>query len=413
MENKIATLILAAGFSSRMGVFKPLLPFGEKTALECVLDTLKNASIHNVVVVIGYQYEKLKPVIDKYGFKSCYNPIYPEGMFTSIQAGVSMLFSKKNNENSENNNLPCGFFLSPVDCPLVPVEVYKILLEKINTFPNKMIVPCYQGKKGHPLFIPSSYVDEILSHDGRGGLKYITDQHQEELLRIDVPYESILLDMDTYKDYKELVNFSEGRDQEFSITKDRKIHLIRHGQIRQHREPIFIGQANIPLSDLGKEQANDAGKVLKKIDSEIKTIYSSDLDRAKETAEIITYQYPHQVDILYEPAFREMALGDWDGHFISEIKKKFPEEYERRGKHLLIYKKGNRSENFYDLQYRVMKKLKELLRETEDDIVIVTHMGVIKVIYANLLGIPLENVLKMKVDNGQVLTIRLKPEGCV
>ncbi|MDF2874967.1 MAG: metal dependent phosphohydrolase, partial [Sporomusa sp.] len=61
----IAALILAAGFSSRMGAFKPLLPFGESSVIETVVNTFRQAGVADIRVVVGWQAERLRPVLDQ------------------------------------------------------------------------------------------------------------------------------------------------------------------------------------------------------------------------------------------------------------------------------------------------------------------------------------------------------------
>ena len=145
-------------------------------------------------------------------------------------------------------------------------------------------------------------------------------------------------------------------------------------------------------------------------------IYASDLSRAMETAEIIR-DHLDNVTVVPEPRFREMALGEWDGRYISEIREKYPEEYRKRGENLLTYKYGNGSENFYDLQYRVIKGFQGILkaeREAKDksgDIVIVSHSGVIGVLLSNLRRTELAEELKGRIPNGGVAILDFTKEN--
>ena len=101
-----------------------------------------------------------------------------------------------------------------------------------------------------------------------------------------------------------------------------------------------------------------------------------------------------------------MSLGDWDGRFISEIGGgtgclSSPRKY------IWSYKKGNRSENFYDLQYRVVKALIQLLKEDpRRDIIIVAHKGVLRAIENNLKGGCVSDDWKA-MDNGEVRVVEL------
>lgn len=416
MENKAAAILLTAGFSSRMGAFKPLLPMGEITALERVLITLNEAGLDPVIAVTGYRRESLLPILSKHGVLECFNPAFAQGMFSSVQAGTGCFRKNKSSGSSGSPGAPEGFFLVPVDCPLIPVTVYKAMLTQRDLHPDKMIVPCYRGKKGHPLYIPAAFADEILACDGKEGMKGITDKDQDRLVRLEVPDEAVVMDMDTREAYLELLEYMEDKGRDSRPLARRRLFLVRHGQIRQHEEPILLGQTDVPLSELGKIQAEEAAAALRRHAAAISSIYTSDLQRAHDTAEIIAGALSAdsaagRPDVTPMKEFREMALGSIDGMYVSQFKKQYPAEYERRGSNRLIYKTGNESENFYDLQYRVMKKLKRLAAETAGDLVLVTHGGVIRVILSNLLGIPLEEALDMKIENGKVLGVLWDPTG--
>lgn len=225
----------------------------------------------------------------------------------------------------------------------------------------------------------------------------------------------------------------------------KRLFLIRHGEIRQHKEKIFLGQMDIPLSDKGRAQARQAAVELNRLGVGSSRIYTSDLSRAYETAEIIsramnagagptgpgsmelgptesesmgsrpagpagpTENAETDRQVIPLKAFREMSLGEWDGHYIHEIKEQYPEEYQKRGEQLLTYKFGNDSENFYDLQYRAMKGLQSVLKQEKEagdgcrDIVIVAHSGVINVILSELQHSELSVQIGKRIPNGGVV----------
>jgi probable phosphoglycerate mutase len=99
-----------------------------------------------------------------------------------------------------------------------------------------------------------------------------------------------------------------------------------------------------------------------------------------------------------------MHLGDWDGRFIREIKEMYPEEYARRGARILTWKRGHDGENYYDLRYRVEKWLSDALPGAEE-IVAVTHSGVIKVIAAAFSGMTPEEAWALSIPRGAVIEV--------
>ena len=102
-----------------------------------------------------------------------------------------------------------------------------------------------------------------------------------------------------------------------------------------------------------------------------------------------------------------MSLGEWDGKFISSIKERYPKEYEKRGKDIFRYKFDHTAENFFDLQYRVIKRLKKILEQDHrKDIVITAHSGVIRVIENNLKGLDVSDEWEA-LENGGVRVIEM------
>ena len=416
-ETKIIGLILTAGFSSRMGAFKPLLPIGDVTAIEMITSTLKAAGVHNIVGVTGFQRELLSSILTRECIVEAYNQDFEKGMFASIKKGIQEALIRW-------PKAPSGFFLMLVDSPLVPPEVLRLIAEKHLEKPDSFIVPCFRGKKGHPLFIPLCYAEEILAFEGDGGLKAITNRHEEHLIRLEVNEESVVMDMDTPQGYQEIRDYyKEHRKQiEWKAPvkiddqlRGKRLFFIRHGEIRQHSEKIFLGQTDITLSERGMMQAEKAAAELIRYKVSTNRIYTSDLARASETAEIIRERFNQnresdtEMVLFREPKLREMSLGEWDGRFISEIKKQFPDEYQKRGENLLTYKFGNSSENFYDLQYRAVKGLQNILKQEENrsddvkDILIVTHWGVINVLLSYLHHAELGEEVKKPVPNGGII----------
>ena len=89
--SNIAIVVLAAGWSSRMGALKPLLPFGNDTVLGHVLSTIEAAAIGPAYVVVGNEAARVAPAAAARGAVPVANPAFAEGMMSSIKAGISAL----------------------------------------------------------------------------------------------------------------------------------------------------------------------------------------------------------------------------------------------------------------------------------------------------------------------------------
>lgn len=401
MQDNYCGVILAAGYSSRMKAFKPLLPVGNMTAIERSIAALKGTGVRNIVIVTGHNREKLQSAISKAGnIIEAYNEDYAKGMFSSIKTGLAAV--------RENFAAAKGVFLMPVDCPLISSNVLETLMNSIDTA-DFFHVPVFEGKKGHPLMIPTSYIDEICGYDGSGGLKAITDKYWDRMIRVPVSEEGCLLDMDTPAGYEEIKEFLEAGCERKSLqelAKGRRIFLVRHGQTRQHKEKMFIGRYDVPLAENAQEDIKATAEKIAVAEALYDgiAIYSSPLKRALQTAEIIRDELKKfelfseslneesdgaagGIKVHVEENLQEISLGSWDGRTIREIKEEFPEEYERRGRDIFAFKTGNKSENFYDVQYRAVKTLREILEnDTAKNIIIVSHSAVIRSLENNLRG---------------------------
>lgn len=398
-----ASVILAAGYSSRMKSFKPLLAVGEMTAIERSVAAVKGAGIKNIVVVTGYNREKLKPIIDTASVNEAYNKEYDNGMFSSIKAGLSAVKELFSNTK--------GVVLMPVDCPLISSEVISEVIQSAAA-DDEFCVPVFKGKKGHPLMIPTSYTEEICGYDGSGGLKVITDKYWDKMKRIPVDEEGCILDMDTPEGYEEIAKFLAAGCRRVPLEKlasGRRIWLVRHGQTKQHDEKMFIGRYDVTLADDAEE---DVQVMAMKLNNElerfrnddgagenVQRIYVSPLTRAVQTAEIIRDLLNRndraknslacqKIELCIEEDFQEISLGAWDGMPVRKVREEYPEEYALRGNDMFAFKIGNKAENFYDVQYRAVKALREILEDDDSrDIVVVTHSAVIRALENNLRGL--------------------------
>ena len=90
---KISGIILAAGLSTRMGEPKQLLPFGNSTIIETVIDNLLGSKLNEVIVVVGHEAEKVQARIRHKPVEIAFNPDYQAGMLTSCPVWRAIYFS--------------------------------------------------------------------------------------------------------------------------------------------------------------------------------------------------------------------------------------------------------------------------------------------------------------------------------
>ena len=186
---KTGAVILAAGYSSRMGDFKPLLQLGGRTLVEHTVTLFRNAGVDHIIVVTGHKEDEVAAEAARLNVETVSNADYDEGMFSSVCAGISKLPELD------------AFFVLPVDIPLIRSSTVQTLLEAETN--EGVIYPCFDTERGHPPLISSHVIPAILKHDGQGGLKRVLEQFPG----LDVPVwdKGILLDADTQEDFKKLV----------------------------------------------------------------------------------------------------------------------------------------------------------------------------------------------------------------
>lgn len=195
MRGPVAAVILAAGYSSRMGAFKPLLPFGTTTVLERAVGLFRGAGIEDIRVVIGHHATELLPLLKILQVRPLLNEHYHEGMFSSVVTAAQSL------ENEAG-----AFLLLPVDIPLLQQGTVELLLHRYQHGSTGILYPAFHGRRGHPPLISASYREDVLSWDGSGGLNGLLMNHEADSATVECGDEGVLLDMDTPEEYERLRN---------------------------------------------------------------------------------------------------------------------------------------------------------------------------------------------------------------
>ncbi len=225
-NTKIVGLIVAAGYSSRMGTFKPLLPLGEKTVIEAAVDSLRFGGIHDIRVIVGYRAAELYPVLESLPVSIIDNPNYAAGMFSSVITGLKTFANDAE-----------GFLLLPGDNPLIRKRSIKDLLQTYRQTGAAVTYPVFNNQRGHPPLISSKCFADILSDDGAYGLRKILERFDSDSMDIGVADQGILLDIDTMEDYEKLTCFYANRniptyDECLALLKKYQVNdkVARHGQ---------------------------------------------------------------------------------------------------------------------------------------------------------------------------------------
>jgi molybdenum cofactor cytidylyltransferase len=193
-RSDLAAVIPAAGFSRRMGVFKPLLPFGPATVIERVIATVRESGVETIRVVVGWGADRLIPVLEGCSVSWVRTERFGEGMYASVRAGVRILPSDA-----------VAFFVLPGDMPLVRPATLIHLVSEWDARPGGILYPRYASARGHPPLIGRAYISAILAETPLGGLRELLRRHDANAREVEVADPGVLIDLDTPADYQRLL----------------------------------------------------------------------------------------------------------------------------------------------------------------------------------------------------------------
>ena len=182
--------------------------------------------------------------------------------------------------------------------------------------------------------------------------------------------------------------------------------LVRHGQTDWNLTGRWQGQTPYapPLNDVGRAQALGIRDQLK--DVGFSAIYSSDLLRSRQTAELLAGSLGLTVTV--EPRLREMNLGTWEGMLSDEIKAQFPQELVARARDPLNTR-APQGESPMEVEKRVIPAVDEIAaKHREESVLIVAHGISLAVIICHAQGIPLDHVYEYIPDNAKPYRVELK-----
>jgi broad specificity phosphatase PhoE len=159
------------------------------------------------------------------------------------------------------------------------------------------------------------------------------------------------------------------------------ILLARHGESDWNRSEQWQGLADRPLTELGHEQARALADRLR--DVSLDAIYSSDLQRARDTAQIVARD--HGLEVTEVPALREVDVGSWSGLTRAEAQSRFPEGYAR----WIDGGEGwDDGETYDQLRNRAVAAIQRIAADHGGGrILVVAHGGTIRAIHAAALGV--------------------------
>ncbi len=208
---KTGAVLVAAGMSSRMEDFKPMLPFGNSTIILHIVSELKELNMDPIVVVTGYRAEELEQYLFHTGVRFLRNERYEKTqMFDSICMGIRAIWQECER-----------IVLMPVDTPAIMEETFHQVL-KIDA---DMIRTMYDGRPGHPIVLRSPIARELCDYTGDGGLRGAMEHSGYAITNLEVDDWGVNWDVDTREEYEELLERNYKRGQGYPVHPQVQVRL--------------------------------------------------------------------------------------------------------------------------------------------------------------------------------------------
>ena len=174
-----------------------------------------------------------------------------------------------------------------------------------------------------------------------------------------------------------------------------EIMLVRHGETEWNVGEVFRGRVDMELNETGTKQAEKLAEYLG--NQRLKIIYSSPLQRALKTAEIIARQ--HKIEVTIAPGLIDFNYGQWQGLSHRKVKDRYKELYGEWINHPERVKIPD-GENLEDVRQRTMAVVNDIITGHNGTVVLVSHRVVNKVLICALLGLDDSHFWKIKQDTG-------------
>ena len=189
-------ILPAAGRSVRMGSPKLLLPWQARPLIESVLAAWRASRVTAIVLVVHPEDSELASLGRAAGVDVVVPNVTQPDMKASILAGL---------RHVEGRYAPTSqdvWLVAPADMPLLSAEAINAVLDITSPDDQQLIIPCYQGRRGHPVRFPWNLASEVGQLAADEGLNALVAR--QKVLAIEVPFPGVLADVDTPEEYRRL-----------------------------------------------------------------------------------------------------------------------------------------------------------------------------------------------------------------
>jgi len=187
----VAAILLAGGESSRMGRPKALLEWGtNQTLIEYQIDELRQPPVERIVVVLGHQAERIRPLVEKTRCDVLVNELYKRGRASSLRLGARALADDTR-----------AVIILDVDQPRPRVVIQRLIENHIRAS-NLITVPSFEGQRGHPTVIDGWLLPELRQvRERTQGLRGFIERHEADVVEAPFDSEVVVLGMNTPEEY--------------------------------------------------------------------------------------------------------------------------------------------------------------------------------------------------------------------
>jgi len=188
----LAVAILAAGESRRMGTPKALLDYHGKTFVDHLAEVAQHPRIGFQRIILGAKAEEIQSRIHVTADSIVVNQDWPRGQLSSIQAAIRSLAGEATD----------GLMLCPVDHPIISREVVAQIVQAFEGSDKQIVIPTYEGRRGHPVIFRANLYPELLAASADVGAREVVWAHTNEILEVATNEEGVVLNLDDPASYQ-------------------------------------------------------------------------------------------------------------------------------------------------------------------------------------------------------------------
>ncbi|HXZ11848.1 MAG TPA: nucleotidyltransferase family protein [Candidatus Sulfotelmatobacter sp.] len=199
----LAAAILAAGESRRMGEPKALLPYRGTTFLGHLIEVTRHPRVGITRIVLGAGAEAIRAKLQVDPATIVINAEWSKGQLSSIQAAIRSL----------PPGITEGLILCPVDHPLVSAALVSQLIAQFDAARNSIVLPTYQGRRGHPVIFPASMYEELLKASPGVGARQVVWAHAAAVVPVPTEEEGVVMNLNDPESLKLAIEKSKSGDR--------------------------------------------------------------------------------------------------------------------------------------------------------------------------------------------------------